>query len=413
MSSQNGPFPWSRRSFLQLSAASGVTAWRVMTEPMLAQAAASAVPASSAMTSSAMTSAATTSAIWIDQNENPLGPCPAARQAVTAMAAQGGRYFTNLTDDFEKSFAESVGLKKEFVSVFPGSSGPLHHSVLAFTSSSRSYVTADPGYEAGMFAANASGARIVKVPLTKTYAHDVKAMIAAAPDAGMFYVCSPNNPTGTLTPHADIEHLLANKPKGSIVVVDEAYIHFVDTPSVVDLVQAGKDIVVLRTFSKLYGMAGLRCGAAIAKPDLLARIQNIMGWNAMPTTAVAAATASMADPRLIPARRHINAEIRGEVFQWLDQHGYFYIPSESNFFMLNTKQPAKAVIDAMAKRSVRIGRIWPILPTYSRITVGTREEMAMFRDAWQEVMKGTVRAQVGGLRVAKPWLSLDGIRFRA
>jgi len=354
-----------------------------------------------------------TSAIWIDQNENPLGPCPAAREAVTAMAAQGGRYFSNLTDHFEKNFAESVGLKAEFVSAFPGSSGPLHHSVLAFTSAKRSYVTADPGYEAGMFAASASGARIVKVPLTKTYAHDVKAMIAAAPDAGMFYICSPNNPTGTLTPHVDIEYLIENKPKGSIVVVDEAYTHFVDTPSAVDLVKAEKDLIVLRTFSKLYGMAGLRCGVAIGKPDLLAKIQNIMGWNAMPTTAVAAATASMADARLIPERRHINAEIRGEMFQWLDQHGYSYIPSEANFFMLNTKQPAKGVIDAMAKRSVRIGRIWPILPTYSRITVGTREEMTMFRDAWQEVMKGAVSAQVGGLAETKPWRALDGIRFRA
>jgi len=178
-------------------------------------------------------------------------------------------------------------------------------------------------------------------------------------------------------------------------------------------VKAEKDVVVLRTFSKLYGMAGLRCGVAIAKPDLLSKIQNIMGWNAMPTTAVAAATASMADPRLIAERRHINAEIRGEMFQWLDQHGYSYIPSESNFFMLNTKQPAKAVIDAMAKRSVRIGRIWPILPTYSRITVGTREEMAMFRDAWQEVMKGAVSAQLGEFTEPTLWRSLDGIRVRA
>jgi histidinol-phosphate aminotransferase len=409
MSSPNASSPWSRRSFLRFSAlqlsaaASTAAALRVMTEPMLAHAAATAIPSTSNMTS----------AIWIDQNENPLGPCPAAREAVTSMAAQGGRYFTNLTDDFEKNFAESVGLKQEFVSASPGSSGPLHHSVLAFTSSSRSYVTADPGYEAGMFAAEHSGARIVKVPLTRTYAHDVKAMIASAPDAGMFYICSPNNPTGTLTPHADIEHLLENKPKGSIVVVDEAYIHFVDTPSAVDLVKAEKDVVVLRTFSKLYGMAGLRCGVAIAKPDLLSRIQNIMGWNAMPTTAVAAAAASMADIHLISERRHINAEIRGEMFQWLDQHGYSYIPSESNFFMLNTKQPAKAVIDAMAKRSVRIGRIWPILPTYSRITVGTREEMAMFRDAWQEVMKGAVSAQVGEFAEPKLWRSLDGIRVRA
>src|ERR1700687_4922338 len=167
MSSQSGPSswftsPWSRRSFLHLSAAaSGAVALRVMTEPMLAHAAASAVPASSGMSSSM------TSAIWIDQNENPLGPCPAAREAVTAMAAQGGRYFTNLTDDFEKNFAESVGLKAEFVSAFPGSSGPLHHSVLAFTSATRSYVTADPGYEAGRFAANASGARTGKGPFTK------------------------------------------------------------------------------------------------------------------------------------------------------------------------------------------------------------------------------------------------------
>jgi histidinol-phosphate aminotransferase len=151
----------------------------------------------------------------------------------------------------------------------------------------------------------------------------------------------------------------------------------------------------------------------MAKPDLLARIQNIMGWNAMPTTAIAAATASMADPRLVAARRHINAEVRGEIFQWLDQHGYVYIPSEANFFMLNTKQPAKAVIDAMARRSVRIGRIWPILPTYSRITVGTREEMATFRDAWQDVMKGRVSAQAGGLSEVKPWRSRDGIRFPA
>ena len=375
---------------------------RAMTEPMLAHAAARAVPATAGMTS----------AIWIDQNENPLGPCAAAREAVTGMAAQGGRYFTHLTDDFEKRFAASVGLKPDFVSAFPGSSGPLHHSVLAFTSANRSYVTADPGYEAGMFAANASGARIVKVPLTKTYAHDVKAMIAAAPDAGMFYVCSPNNPTGTLTPHADIEYLLENKPKGSIVVVDEAYIHFVDTPSAVDLVKAEKDIVVLRTFSKIYGMAGLRCGVAMAKPDLLAKIQNLMGWNAMPTTAVAAATASMAEARLIPERRQVNGEIRGEMFQWLDSHGYSYIPSQANFFMLDTKRPAKAVIDAMAKRSVRIGRIWPILPTYSRITLGTREEMVMFRDAWQEVMKGAVSAQVGGLGEVRSSRVVDGIRFR-
>ena len=347
----------------------------------------------------------------IDQNENPLGPCAAARSAVSDMAAQGGRYLTDLTDSFEKTYAASVGLKPDFVQSFPGSSGPLHHSVLTFTSATRSFVTADPGYEAGLFAANTSAAKIVKVPLTKSYAHDVKAMIAAAPDAGLFYICSPNNPTGTLTPLADIEYLVEHKPKGSIVMVDEAYIHFAGAPSAVDLVKAEKDVIVLRTFSKLYGMAGLRCGMAMAKPELLEKIVALMGWNAMPTTAVAAASASLADANLVPERRRINAEVRGETFQWLDAHGYSYIPSEANFFMLDTKQPARGVIDAMSKRGVRIGRIWPAMPTYSRITVGTHEEMAMFRDAWHEVMKGAVSAQVGELEL-KRWRSLDGIRVR-
>src|SRR5260370_11455887 len=125
-----------------------------------------------------------------------------------------------------------------------------------------------------MLAANGVGGKGVKVPLTKSYAHDVKAMLAAAPDAGVFYVCSPNNPTGTLTSHSDIEYLVENKPKGSVLLVDEAYIHFAEAVSVMDLVKAGKDVILLRTFSKIYGMAGLRCGAAFPRPGLLDKIEN-------------------------------------------------------------------------------------------------------------------------------------------
>jgi len=113
-------------------------------------------------------------------------------------------------------------------------------------------------------------------------------MLAAAPDAGLFYVCTPNNPTGTLTPHGDIEQLLAAKPKGSVVLVDEAYIHFSDGVSAIDLVKADKDVIVLRTFSKIYGMAGIRCGMAIGRPDLLEKMEIYGGWSAMPITAVAA-----------------------------------------------------------------------------------------------------------------------------
>src|SRR5271170_5738329 len=241
MPSRNLP-SFSRRSFLRLSAAAA--AFRIVTEPMLA-AAARHKPFSK-------------DGVMIDSNENPLGPSQAARDAISAIIPLGGRYLDHLTEELVNTFAQGEGLNPDYVQIFPGSSPPLRFAVVAFTSSQRSYVTADPGYEAGMMASAATGARVVKVPLTKTYAHDVKAMIAAAPDAGLFYVCSPNNPTGTLTPHSEIEYLVENKPKGSIVMVDEAYIHLCDAPSALDFVKAGKDVVVLRTFSKAYGMAGLR-----------------------------------------------------------------------------------------------------------------------------------------------------------
>src|SRR5271169_1754715 len=187
------PFPAaSRRSFLSLSAAaSAALALRIVTEPMLAHARVHTFPKD---------------AIRIDANENPLGPSASAREAATAMVAQGGRYSDYLTDDLVKTLAEMEGLKREQVRVYAGSSEPLHHTVAAFASPQRGYVTADPGYEAGMHAAAAIGAKVAKVPLTKTYAHDVKGMLAAAPDAGVFYVCSPNNPTGTLTSHSEIEY---------------------------------------------------------------------------------------------------------------------------------------------------------------------------------------------------------------
>jgi histidinol-phosphate aminotransferase len=382
---------FSRRSFLQVStAASAAVALRIVTEPMLAYA--QELPY------------APVGGVRINANENPLGPCAAARNAVAAIMPEAGRYRFRLTEEFVSLFAQSVGVKADHVRIFAGSSEPLHYTVMAFTSPRASYVTADPGYEAGMYAAKSSGARVVKVPLTKTHAHDVRAMIVAAPDAGVFYVCTPNNPTGTLTSHSDIEYLLENKPKGSIVLVDEAYIHFCDAPSVIDLVTSGHDLIVLRTFSKLYGMAGLRCGFAIGRPDLMQKLEDYGGGNPMPVTAVTAASASLKDPQLVAERKRINAEVREETFQWLDRNGYSYIPSVSNCFMLDTKRPAKEVIAAMARQNVFIGRIWPVMPTYARITVGTREEMNQFQVALQKVMKGSVT--VGALQ--PPLRTIDG-----
>jgi histidinol-phosphate aminotransferase len=369
----------SRRTFLQWSvAAAAASALRIVNEPMLAAAVVNRerkkFPPGS---------------VVINANENPLGPCDAARIAIADMAPQGGRYSYWLTDELVDTFAQQEGLKPEYIRPFPGSSEPLHFSVLAFTSPTRSYVAGDPGYESGGHAAKISGARIVNVPLTKTYSHDIPAMLAAAPDAGLFYVCTPNNPTGTLTPHADIEQLVAKKPKGSIVLVDEAYIHFSDAATALDLVKADQDVIVLRTFSKIYGMAGIRCGFAIARPDLLAKLENCGGWSALPITAVAAAIASLKHEHLVSERKLLNTTIRQKTFDWLGSQGYSYVPSQANFFMVDTKRPAKEVIDAMAAKNVYIGRIWPIWLTHVRITVGTQPEMDAFQSAFAAVMKNT------------------------
>jgi len=395
------PASRSRRSFLQLSAAAAAATtvgFRIVTEPMLAHAASAPYPYPK-------------DAVLINANENPLGPCGVACDAVNGVASQGGRYSDWMTGDLIKVFASAEGIKPEYVRAFAGSSGPLHYSVLAFTSPAKSYVTAEPGYEAGAHAAKISGARVVKVPLTSTYAHDVKAMLAAAPDAGVFYICTPNNPTGTLTSHSDIEFLLANKPKDSILLVDEAYIHFADATSALDLVKADKDLIVLRTFSKIYGMAGLRCGFAIGRPDLLEKMGAFSGWSAMPITAVAAAAASLKDPRLVPDRKHINTTVREATFEWLAKNNYSFVPSQSNCFMLDAKRPAKEVIAAMAAQNVFIGRQWPVWPTHVRITVGTQPEMERFQEAFQRVM---TRTAVSPLRPLRPrsesaTIHLDGL----
>jgi histidinol-phosphate aminotransferase len=347
--------------------------------------------------------------VIIDANENPLGPCSVAREAIAKITSDSGRYSFWLTEDLAKRFAAQEGLKPEYVRAFPGSGEPLHFSVLAFTSQTKSYVTADPGYEAGMHAAKISGARVVKTPLAASYGHDVKAMIAAAPDAGLFYVCTPNNPTGTLTPHADIEYLVEQKPKGSIVLVDEAYIHFSDATAALDLVKADKDVVVLRTFSKIYGMAGLRCGLAIGRPALIEKVSSFSGWNSLPVTAVAAALTSLDDASVVPERKRINAAVRSDTFAWLDSKGYSYVHSVSNCFMLDTKRPAKEIIAAMAARNVFIGRAWPAWPTHVRITVGTKPEMERFQAAYQEVMQSKAPHAVRQPAESR-WSNLDGRR---
>jgi histidinol-phosphate aminotransferase len=324
--------------------------------------------------------------VMINANENPLGPCQSALAAIDASALTGGRYDANGgLDKLVALLSKQSGIPEDHIAVYAGSSEPLHFTVLAFASDSKPYVTADPSYEAGMWAAQAAGAKVSKWPLTETYAHDVKAMVAASPNAGVIYICNPNNPTGTLTPKEDIVWAAKNKPASAVLLVDEAYIHLSNAPSCLDLVQQGADVIVLRTFSKVYGMAGIRCGVAFGRPDLLMKLQRY-GMNPLPVTAVNAATASLSEADLVATRRKIIADTRNDTFKWLGSKGYKFIPSVSNCFMIDTGRPGKEVIAAMQQKGVFIGRTWPIWPNHVRVSVGTPSEMAAFQTAFEAVM---------------------------
>ncbi len=331
-------------------------------------------------------------AVKINANENPMGPSPEACQAIHNIVKSSGRYMYEDTYALAEAMAAVEGLRfgykpdNSYIEIFAGSSAPLHQAVLGFCSKDRPFVKADPGYEAGERAAKYVGAQVINVPLRKgTWDHDVKAMLAAAPNAGLFYVCNPNNPTGTLTKREDIDYLVANKPAGSVVMIDEAYIHI--SPNATrcnDMVAADKDVIVLRTFSKLYGMAGLRAGAAFARPDLLEKVRPFSA-GAMPVTAMVAATASVKDKSLVPDRRKVMGDIRNDTFSWLTGKNVTFIPSESNCFMIDVKRSGKDFYADMAKQKVYIGRVWPVWPNWVRVTVGSKEDMAAFKTAFAKV----------------------------
>ena len=384
-----------RRSFLR--AAALVAATPILTEASLARAAqTTAAPPSGMALHGQGPSVPPPGSVLINANENPLGPSKAACDAIARVAPLGGRYDLNgETEMLAMTFAAQNGLKVENIAVYAGSSEPLHYSVLAFTSPTRSFVTADPSYEAGMYAAMTSKAKIVKVPLAADYGHDVKAMVAADPAAGVIYICNPNNPTGTTTTKQDIAWALDHKPAGSILLVDEAYIHLSDAQDTLDLVAAGKDLIVLRTFSKIYGMAGIRCGFAVARPDLLAKLAPF-GQNAMPITGSAAARASLEDKGLVAERKTIIGDTRRDTLAWLKANDYRVIGApETNCFMIDTGRNGKGVIAAMKAKGVYIGRTWPIWPNAVRISVGTPAEMAAFKTAFKAVMASPAVAMEG------------------
>lgn len=331
--------------------------------------------------------------VRIGSNECWTGPFPEGVAAATANAVAGNRYEPD--NDHAKLFAAVSaveGVPTDCVLAWPGSSDPLNRAVVSFCSPERGLVTANPTYEQSWATSAWLGLKPTRVPLTADYRHDVKAMLAANPRAGLFYICSPNNPTGTLTPMADIEWLLANKPADAVVIVDEAYIHWADAPSAAKLACARSDMIVMRTFSKLFGMAGMRLGLTIANPALYKRMMRYDGQQVtymLPMTAVACGAVSLGLADRIARRRAEMIAVREETLAHLSRRGLRYIPSAANMFMVDWGPGGdpKAMMAAFAAQNVQIGRSWDAYPTLSRVTVGSADDMRTFRAVLDKILK--------------------------
>jgi histidinol-phosphate aminotransferase len=216
-------------------------------------------------------------------------------------------------------------------------------------------------------------------------------MLAAARE-GLIYICNPNNPTASITPKDEMRAFISKVSPQTMILVDEAYFHYADSSefeTVIPLIKDHPNLIVARTFSKIYGMAGLRCGYCIAQKETLQRMRPHLTWDSVNIMALAAATASLNDPEQVPNGRRWNKQTKQFVAAEIGKLGYQHIPSEANFMMIDLKRPVRPVIDALKQRNVQVGRVFPALPTHMRVTVGKQSEMEVFLDAFREAIQST------------------------
>jgi len=325
--------------------------------------------------------------VRLSSNENPYGPSAAALKAMTAAFALAWKYPDETQEDLVEALAKLNQVSKEQILSGAGSGEILKVSVAAFTGPQKKLVVGDPTFEACAGHAKTSGAETVKVKLNATYAHDLPKMLDV-PGAGLHYICNPNNPTASLTPKADIRSFLAKIPRETIVLVDEAYHHFVesaDYESVIPLVKDFPNLIVARTFSKIYGMAGLRCGYCVAQPDKIELMRAQQSWDSVSIMAIVAARASLEDAAQVSNGLKNNSEVRKYVCGELDKLKFTYIPSHANFMMIDVRREVKPLIAAFRDKKVHVGRVFPPLPNFLRVTIGTRPQMEKFMAVFKEL----------------------------
>jgi len=327
--------------------------------------------------------------VRLSANENPYGPSPKALQAMTDSFPMACRYPDEHNNVLIDKLAKLNGVNRGEILLGDGSSEILKLCAETFTGKhGSSLVAADPTFEAILEQAKTNGAEVIKVPLTSTYAHDLPKMLSSA-KGGLIYVCNPNNPTASITPKNELRDFIAKRPPETMVLVDEAYFHFADSPdyeSVIPLVKDYPNLLVARTFSKVYGMAGLRCGYCVAQKQTIDRMRARQMWDSVNIMALTAANASLDDPDHVTNRQRLNMEEKTFTVGELKKLGYPTIPSQANFIMIDCKRPVVPLIEAMKQRKVHVGRLFPALPNHMRLTIGKKTEMESFVSAFKQVI---------------------------
>jgi histidinol-phosphate aminotransferase len=337
---------------------------------------------------------ATAGVVRLSSNENPYGPSPKAFKAMSDAFDLAWRYPDEQNDLLIEKLAKINGVNHDQILLGDGSGEVLKLCAETFTgpmtgknSDRGTLVVADPTFEAILHQASAGGADVVKVPLTPSFSHDLPKMMAAA-NEGLIYICNPNNPTASITPKNELRELITKTPRQTTILVDEAYFHYADSPdyeSVIPLVKDHSNLIVARTFSKIYGMAGLRCGYCVAQTDTIKRIRPHQMWDSVNIMALAAATASLDDSDQVKNGRRLNNEAKAFVTGELDAMGYQQIPSQANFILFDVNRPVVPLIQTLNQHNVHVGGLFPALPNYMRVTIGKKSEMETFVSAFRQV----------------------------
>ncbi|MBV8629717.1 MAG: histidinol-phosphate aminotransferase family protein [Silvibacterium sp.] len=327
------------------------------------------------------------SLIRLDHNENPYGPSRKVLDAIQGAMESVNRYPVAGYGELRERIAHLHGVKPQQILLGCGSTDVLRMAAFAFLAGGKQLIQASPTFEAIESYAQRSGAEVVSVRLAPGFAHDLERMSArtsAAP--ALVYICNPNNPTASLNPREDLEAFIGKLPVSAYVVIDEAYHHYAGQSgmyaSFVDRPVDNQRVIVTRTFSAVYGLAALRLGYAVASPDVVRAMGRFAGEDNINGIVMQAALAALDDIDAVNDFVRQNADDRQEFFNQAMARAMKPIDSHANFVMMNTYHPAEDVIEHFRKNGVLIGRSFPAMNTYIRVSLGRPEEMRRFWQAW-------------------------------